>query len=163
MKREELDESKLFKKEIESHSSQLTNQRIDNLILTTTIKMYDTLTNKPDGRISIELYASILSWFLSTHPLYSSSSNEEISKEINNSIKNANEIMFKIWETGLGTLEEISVLNRYSLRLFYLMTQGMQNLRHLWRVGSQEIKGIDAALELFKLDIWKPKKLEAKA
>lgn len=151
-----------LKREIESHSSALTNLRIDRLIQIATEKILEMLSSKPDALISMELYASVLGWFISTHSLYAEPVNQQIKNEIDNSIKEGNNLMFELRVKGMPTLAEIEKLNRYSLRLFYLMVQGMQNLKHFWRLGSQEIKGIDAALDLFNLDIWKPKKIEAK-
>jgi len=146
------------RKEIESHSSGLTNIRIDKLIEIASERGLNILSVKPSAESSMQFFAAIMMWYVGTHPVYAEKVNEPIKKEIDNAIKEGNRISLGFRITERCSNEEIEQLNQLSLRLAYLMTQGLQNLRYFFRLGTTEPRGIDAALEIFNLDIWKPKK-----
>lgn len=145
------------KKEIESHSSALTNIRLDKFLLDAGILSAEVSSNKPNPELSMSFFGSVIALFWQTHFIYSEKVNEGIKKEINESIAEANAINSRFQRYNQWTPEEVINLNQLTLRSLYLMVQGLQNMRYFIRIGQQQPKGLDAALEIFKLDIWKKK------
>ena len=143
------------KTEIESHSSQLTNLRIDKFLFGAGELTYSVLSNKPNPEMAMQLFGNVMAIFLQTHFVYAEENNKMIKKEIDDCIRDANIINSRFQIYGDYVIEEVINLNQLSLRAFYLMVQGLQNLRYFLRLGIAEPKGIDAALEIFNLDIWK--------
>ena len=150
-------ENKWTRKEIESHSSALTNMRLDKFLLDAGILSAEVTSSRPDPELSMRFFGSAIALFWQTHFVYSEKDNAELKKEIDRCISEANAITsrFQIYQSW--TAVEVVNLNQLTLRALYLMVQGLQNMRYFLRMGSQEAKGLDAALELFNLDIWKKK------
>ena len=105
----------------------------------------------------MQFFASATAIFWQTHFVYAEKINENIKEDIDNSIARANIINSRFQLYGQFTPEEVIDLNQLTLRALYLMVQGLQNLRYFLRIGSQEAKGVDAALQIFDTGIWKKK------
>ena len=148
----------LSKTEIDSHSAFLTNQRIDKFFMAAGELTIAVLSSKPNPETAMEFFGVVMSIFTQTHYVYSEITNRPIKKEIDYCISKGNEINSSFQYIGNWTPEEVLNLNQCSLRALYLMVQGLQNLRYFLRLGKSEPKGIDAALEIFKLDIWQRRK-----
>jgi len=108
--------------------------------------------------LSMEFFGITLAFFNETHYIYQQKVNDDIKKEIDNCMISANIINSDFQLTEKYAREDIINLNQLCLRARYLMTQGLQNLMYFLRLGRSEPKGIDAALEIFKLDIWQRRK-----
>lgn len=145
----------ISKTEIESHSAYLTNQRIDKFIITLHLLMAEVESSRLNPELSMSFWGAVLSLFNQTHYVYAVKENELIKNEIDNCIINANLLNGKLQYTEKFIKEDILNLNQYCKRASYLMIQGLQNLRYFLRLGKSEPQGIDSALEIFKLDIWK--------
>lgn len=144
-----------MKEEIESHSSALTNIRIDKFLTAAGELTFVVLSTKPNPEAAMQLFGNVMAIFWQTHFVYKLNVNEQIKDELDNCIKEANSInaMFQI--DGQWSVQEVISLNQLSLRSLYLMVQGLQNLSYFLRIGKYEARGIDAALEIFNKDIWK--------
>lgn len=145
--------------EIESHSSYLTNQRVSKIFDILNMLSMDVSSSKLNPELSMQFFGATLTLFNETHYVYTQKENAEIKQEIDNCLKEANIINTTFQYTEKFGREEVINLNQLCFRARYLMTTGLQNLKYFLRLAKQEPKGIDAALKIFKLDIWKKREL----
>lgn len=145
----------MIKREIESHSSYRTNDRIDKFLMAVGELSFMVHSTRPNPESAMQYFASVMTLFQQTHPEYSEKGNEDIKKEIDKCMIDANIINSRFQIYNEWSPEDFINLTQLSSRAVYLMVQGLQNMGYFFRHGSQEAKGIDAALEIFNLDMWK--------
>jgi len=139
------------KEEVDSHSSMLTNSRIDELIRATSASLISAMSSKPDSIRAMELFSLTFELYTQTQYFYDDHKiNQDISKKLN-SIFSATLPIWrdKLWVQGINNINfNIQIIWEMKQARF-IMIRGMQNLKYFTRMGIAEIKGIDAALRMF--------------
>lgn len=118
------------KKEIESHSSLLTNIRLDKFFYIAGELSASVSSTQPNPEMAMQYFAAIKTIFLQSHFVYSLDINNTIQEEIKNSMINSNIINSRFQLYNQYTPEDVINLIQLSDRIFYLMVQGLQNLRY---------------------------------
>ena len=151
------------RKEIESHSTMITNDRIGDIKRIVYRAGLAVQTSQPDPIATNAFFSSLFQWWLESPGIFEVDINVEIGKKIRDIIKRGNILSTRLRLYGnLGIIETEELLQS-SLELQYLMNYGYQNLHYYFKVSSPEPKGFDMALEIFNLEELKQlKKLERK-
>mgnify|MGYP001579594047 FL=1 len=142
----------LSRDEVESHSSMLTNDRINELIKMTTLAQIGAMSSKPDPIRAMELMAVTSELYFQTQFFYDDYIvNKTISQKLAQIFTSKLKEWYILWMTGNLTPKGVAdmVLNMIIAR--FLMIRGMQNLRYFVRMGVAEVKGIEAALRIFNM------------
>lgn len=133
------------RKEIESHSSELTNKRID-LILNSLWKTgYDVLASRPKPTLSNEYFSLIVQYYLAVKDVFEDNDLDEIEKHITE----GNKLGIKLRVKGDLTVEETETLTQKCLQINSMLNTVMQKKRYFFRMGRSQPKGLDAALKIF--------------
>ena len=154
--------SVLRKKEIESHSTMITNERIGAIKNAVWHKGLDVMSSKPDPISVNEFFSAICQWWLETPLLFETDVNKEIGDHLKESIKIGNRLAMKHRIYGNLNIIETEQLLQLSLMMQYMMNIGMQNLGYYFKVSTPEPKGFDDALKIFGMDAVKEFKEELK-
>ena len=145
----------LSRQEIESHSSQLTNLRIANLVkIICVAEMEANNAIPPTVQHAIAYHSALLTFFFETAEIYDTDANKEVTKKIEQCVKNG-EIAASYMKTVppeklQHKIVLLSISNSKKWR--FLMHRGMQNLKYWFRLGKHDPKGIDEILKLFGND-----------
>lgn len=142
-------EDNYSRKEIESHSSAITNIRIGNIKDAVWRAGLEVTATKPDPQSTMGYFSAILQWYLETHFLYSEEINKDIKVEIDRAFTKGLEYQLKVRVSGALKAWEVENWLQLCLRLQYLMNTASQNLKYYLKIGTQEPKGVDAALKIF--------------
>ena len=144
----------LTRDEVESHSSMLTNDRIDELIKMTTIAQNNVMSNKPDTIRAMEFFSTVWELYVQTQYFYDDyGANKEISNELMLIFKKELPIWLnQLWMKGNPKQEITGELVVNMIMARFIMIRGMQNLKYFTRFGKMEVKGLDAALRIFGSD-----------
>lgn len=155
------EKSFLTKKEIESHSTMITNDRIGEIKKIVYKAGLGVQTSQPDPIAANTYFSALFQWWLESPGLFDIEINEEIGQKIKQIIKQGNLLSSKLRLYGNLTIIETEQLLQSSLELQYLMNLGYQNLNYYFKVSSPEPKGFDMALEIFNLEELKKLKKDA--
>lgn len=157
-------ETKWNRDEIESHSSNLTNQRIFNIQELVWNAGFDAMshpgTDPVDFALAVFDYFSItFMLYMNTVPMYLSGKNEKIGKVLMGLSVKGNGLKRSIRSRRFADSDfrtDVEDLLETATQMHYLMTLGMQNLKYLFRIGAQEPRGLDEHLALFaKSALWR--------
>ena len=147
----------LSRKEIDSHSTMITNERIGDIKNVVWRKGLIVMSSRPDPISANEFFSAICQWFIETPHLFKLEVNEEIGNEINKAIKRGDVLRNKLMLQGNLMLIETLELIELCLHLQYLMNTAMQNLGYYFKVSTPEPRGFDDALRIFGMEIKKSK------
>ena len=155
-----MEDERLSRQEIESHSSALTNQRINMLLITLNQIEFETLIAMPPTvQHAIQYHAVLLTLYFETSSAYNN--NEEFKKEIDLKLKNGHKMYLFLKNNSSSAKQsdvEWSINN--SLNLRNLMHIGLQNLKYFFRFGKHDPKGLKQTLELLGWESETPKQIE---
>ncbi len=147
-------EGKFNKQEIESHSSNLFNQRIDQyfkLIAEAELVAMNKLP--PNIQDVISYHASLFALWMEVNSAF------EDYKEMNDEIiacKNNGEVVAKFLRMKPEAKQyNVEWMLQNCKKWHYLMHRGLQNMRYFFRFGKTEPRGIKQILEIFKQTDWK--------
>lgn len=131
----------------------LTNDRIDKLIRITNETAINIMSNKPDAIRAMEYFAVTWELYNQTFFFYDDYNiNQEISKRLQSIFQQSLPIWFNIWSQGKSEPEIIKKLVGNMIIARHFMNRGMQNLKYFVRIGTSEIKGLNAALKMFGIE-----------
>lgn len=139
------------RQEIESHSSQLTNQRIANLeraICIAELEAFNAIP--PTINHAIAYHSSLLTFYFETSEAYDTKLNEKFREQIEICLTNGEQLA-RLLKTNVEIKQyvvEISIQNSKKFR--FLMHKGLQNMNYWFRFGKHEPKGIKEILKLFQ-------------
>lgn len=137
------------RQEIESHSSAITNKRIDALL--TSINLYEfqaTSAIPPSIQHAVPYFSTLVTLYNETNGAFCVKMNKDIHDKIMDLLKKGFNISKRLkYNNGLQGDVEKSIYN--SLQLRYLMQVCLQNLRYFFRFGQQDPRGIKETLKLF--------------
>ncbi len=143
---------KLTRQEIESHSSNLTNMRISNIMkLVSMAEMEANQAIPASVQNAVAYHAALLTLFYETSPAYDTNVNQdELKPKIYECYKFGEKLIMYLKYTPQAKqmFVEQSILNSKKWR--FMMHKGLQNLNYFFRFGQHDPKGIKQALELFK-------------
>ena len=142
---------KLSRKEIESHSSSLTNIRInEHFKLINSAELNATGVYKPTVQDAIAYHSVLLTLYMETSNLMQV--NDEIKVKVEKLVKKGEEQMREMKSKDPKTViqqdVEESITNSKQLR--FVLQQGLQNLNYFFRIGKHDPKGISESLKLFE-------------
>lgn len=151
-----------MRKEAESHSSELTNKRIDLIKSVVWQKglgiMSMSSKSSQAAKQTLEYFSSLIELYVETPGLYD---NDSI-KKIEGRIKKGNIIASKMRMFGNPKPQEIENLLQISLQIQWMVNMALQNLKYFFRLGKQETRGLDAALEVFQENAWQQERSDGK-
>jgi len=152
-------EESIIRREVDSHSSALTNRSIKDLLDINSRDGYDLLASKPNPTISLRFFSGLIQSYQRVKDLFNPKTvNEKIGNKLIELNNEGYTIILRMRKTGkFKSIDEIEELNRISFFMQNLMITGLQNLNYFFRIGTKEPKGIDEALKIFDRAIWKPK------
>ncbi len=139
------------RQEIESHSSQLTNQRIANLersICVAELEAFNAIP--PFINHAIAYHSVLLTFYFETSEAYDTKLNEQYRDQIEKCLAYGEKLAMYL-KTHAKTKQlfiEVSIQNSKQLR--FLMHKGLQNMKYWFRFGKHEPKGIKEILKLFQ-------------
>lgn len=139
------------RQEIESHSSQLTNQRIANLersICVAELEAFNAIP--PFINHAIAYHSILLTFYFETSEAYDTKLNEKYREQIEKCLSYGEHLVryMKTRPKGKQIYTEVSIQNSKQLR--FLMHKGLQNMKYWFRFGKHEPKGIKEILKLFQ-------------
>lgn len=137
-----------FRKEVESHSSSLTNLLVIDIKKAVIKTGFIAMTSKPTPFTRLDFFSAILEYFLETKDIYDTDDQEAIERHI----KRANQIAANVRVTGQP--RDMENLLQICISLQYSINAALQKKGYFFRLGKHDVKGIDAALEMFGEDIW---------
>ena len=139
------------RKEVESHSSQLTNQRVGIIKSNLWQIGLDVMSGKPHPVARLQFFACALEYYLEVKDaIYDTEDIDKIEKQI----IEGNKISARWRATGKATGAEMENILQISLSLQSMLNTSLQKLRYFFRMGKHDPKGIDQALKIFGPDIW---------
>lgn len=141
----------LLRKEVESHSSALTNRRIFDIKNEVWQRSLDIQSNPKDPKTALAYFSSLVVLYIETPGLYE----KDDKGKLEELMKEGNIIASRIRLFGRPTKEETENLLQICLNVHLLINISLQKVRYLFRTGVQDPKGIENALDIFKQDIWK--------
>lgn len=156
-------QTSLSRKEIESHSSALTNQRISRILITVTdIEMNINSLYKPSVQDALQYYAAVFSQFMETSSAHWHSDLES-GKKINEAIIRLEAMANYIRNAPPNHVQHGHIIEmiRMCKHLRHMMHTSLQFLDYFFRIGSKDPKGIKETLMLFGMSD-KPEKIEGK-
>ena len=152
----------LTRQEIESHSSNLTNMRISNIMKVVSMAEMEANQAIPASvQNAVAYHSALLTLFYETSPAYDTNVNEtELKPQIYNCYKQGERLIMylKYTPSAKQIFVEQSILNSKKWR--FMMHKGLQNLNYFFRFGQHDPKGIKQALELFNESDKTNKKIE---
>lgn len=138
------------RQEIESHSSQLTNQRIANISrMLCVAEMEANSAMPPTIQHAIQYHSALLTFYFETSEAYDTNINKEFRLEIEKCLKLGEQLSMLLKtnpKIQQGTTEFL-IQNCKAWR--HLMHKGMQNLKYWFRLGKHDPRGIKEILTLF--------------
>ncbi len=140
----------ITQKEIDSHSSGLTNLKISRILDKVIESGYEATTAFPPSiQSAIAYHGWVLELFMETTSLYYGL-DEEKSKEIDRLIVRGEKFVYVLQINPKSPQLFVIELIQNSKRLRYLMHNMLQRMNFFFRIGVREPKGIAETLELFK-------------
>ena len=140
------------RKEVESHSSAITNIRIGEIKNSLWKIAVEVMSSKPDPRTKLLFSSIIMEYYLETNGIYEAEDQNKIDAEI----KKMNEIAARIRVTG--SLKDQENLLQICLRLQDMINTTLQKKGYFFRLGTKNPRGLDAALDIFKENVWEDAK-----
>jgi len=138
------------RKEIESHSSALTNMRINELFnLANSAEMNANSMIAPTIQDAIGYHAILLTLYFETNSVYDV--NEELKEQVEELVKKGEQISNYLKQNKTVKQQYVELLINNCKKLRYSMQVGLQNMRYFFRFGQHDPKGISASLEIFKI------------
>lgn len=148
-----------LRKEVESHSSALTNKRIFDIKNEVWQRSLEVQSNPKDPKATLAYFSSLVVLYIETPGLY----DEKDRPVLEATIKEGNTIASRIRIIGKPTIAEVENLLQICLNIHFSINTALQKVRYLFRTGVQDPKGIESALNIFKKDIWKRVKTNDKS
>ncbi len=139
-----------LRKEVESHSSALTNIRISEIKKVVWMIGFQVMSSRPNPMLRLEFFAAILEYFLETKDIYDS---DDLGK-IETKVKEGNRISALLRVKQTANPKNMENLIQVCLALQYMINTALQKKGYFFRMGKRDPKGIDAALNMFKNDVW---------
>jgi len=141
-----------LRKDIESHSSALTNLRIADIKKAVCSIGFRVMSSKPNPISRLEFFSVILEYYLETKDVYGDDLDT-----IDKQIKRGNQIAALLRVKGTATRENMESLLQICLRLQHMINTSLQKRGYFFRLGKRDPKGIDAALAIFEERAWEKK------
>ncbi|KKL47856.1 hypothetical protein LCGC14_2331360 [marine sediment metagenome] len=146
---EEQKKNQFIRKEIESHSSGLTNQRIDVLMkIVIRVEMDANNMLIPTIHDAIAYHSALLTLYFETSECYDNDT--ELSLRINKLVSDGETVQKFLRMSPDATQYHVEWLIQNSKKWRHLMHKGLQNLKYWFRFGKHDPKGIDEILSLFE-------------
>lgn len=142
-----------LRKEVESHSSQITNQRIGQIKDAVWKMGLEVMASKPHPISRIQFFSVLLEYYLEAKDICD---HEDLIK-IEQRIMAGNRIAARWRATGKFTGAEMENLLQITLSLQSMLNSALQKYRYFFRLGKHDPKGIDQALKIFGENIWEEK------
>lgn len=141
------------REEIESHSSALTNKRIDGLLTLVDSAAISAQVAVPPTRYhAIDYHSTLMALYLETSSAYSQQKVPGIKDTIEACIKKGQFYAFQFKYADQNKLPqfniELSIQN--SMKLQHAMHTALQNLKYFFRFGQHDPKGLKETLKLFE-------------
>lgn len=146
-------ESYDFRKEVESHSSNLTNQRIFNIKEVLWRTGFEVYSSKTSPLSTLNYFSIVLVYYMEIPSLIDKQDEEILDKLM----MNGNIITSKMRLKGNPTPTESENLLQLTLQAHMMINQSLQKLRYFFRIGRSDPKGLDSALSIFKKNVWEEK------
>lgn len=140
-----------FRKQIESHSSALTNNLVFEIKGAVWKGGLEAMSSKPDAIRNLSFFAAVAEYYLETAGAHEADDLEKIEEQISL----GNKIASKIRVTGSASPGEIENLLQHSIRVQHMINHSLQKKRYFFRMGESQPKGIEGALAIFGPDAWK--------
>jgi len=134
-----------LKKEVESHSSALTNQLIHEVKKSVVTTGFAAMTEKPSVRERISFFSAVIEYYLETKDIYE----EEDLQMIETQIKEGNKLASDL-RKGHITIGKLENLLQISLVLQSMINTSLQRKSYFFRMGKPPVRGLDAALKIFE-------------
>ena len=145
-----------LRKEVESHSSQITNVRIGAIKDLVWKIGFDVMSSKPTFQSRLQFFSVVLEYYLEVKDVLD---NDDLAK-MELQILAGNKIAAKWRVKGAIQNSEMENLLQISLSLVAMINSSLQKLRYFFRLGKHDPKGIDQALKIFGHNIWEEKENE---
>ena len=147
-------DSKFTKQEIESHSSNLFNQRVDNLFrLVSTAELEANNSILPSIQVAIAYHSTLFTLYLETNEAYDT--DKDLSKAIEKLVTDGERVVKYLRQNPTAKQQSVEWLIQNCKQLRYLMHRGLQNLKYFFRFGQSEPRSIKEILAVFNQDEWK--------
>lgn len=144
----------LSKQEIDSHSSALTNQRINELFKIANMAEIEVNSSlAPTIQQAVGYHSILVSIYNETSSVYDA--DEELYNSINDCVKNGITVANYLKQNHNAKQGDVIWLVNNCTYFRQLIHRGLQKQNYFFRIGRPEPKGIKAALEIFKQADWK--------
>ena len=144
----------LSKQEIDSHSSALTNQRINELFKIANMAEIEVNSSlMPTIQQAVGYHSILISIFNETSSVYDTDGT--LSEAILNCVKNGTIVADYLKQSPNVKQGDVIWLINNCTYFRHLIHRGLQRQNYFFRIGRQEPKGIKAALEIFSQSDWK--------
>ena len=141
-----------FRKEVESHSSMITNQRIGEIKDAIWRLAYLNGSSKPDPRLRLQFWEMVLNYWEETKDVFIVAIDDGEKIVIDGAVRKGNMIAARM--RVYGDLKEMENLYQISRAIYSMINTAMQRLKYFFRMASKTPRGIDAALEMFGERSW---------
>ncbi len=144
------------RQEIESHSSNLTNQRIDGIIQVINANAYEAMSaNPPSVQHALAYNSAVMVLYLATSSSYSiqkevDKKEDGFKKGIEEHMKRARYYNIRIKYSECKQ-KDVEIMIDNSTQLYHLMHTALQNLKYFFRFGELNVRGIKETLKMFEL------------
>ncbi|MCH8003904.1 MAG: hypothetical protein IH934_04720 [Nanoarchaeota archaeon] len=141
-------DGELSRQEIESHSSALTNKRIDEILCTVNkIEFEANVAMPPTVQHAIQYHAILLTLYFETSAAYEQ--DKEFKQAISQKLKDGHKMyLFLKNYSDFAKQGQIEWSINNSLTFRNLMHIGLQNLKYFFRFGKHDPQGLKQTLEL---------------
>lgn len=140
-----------IRKEVESHSSALTNILIAEIKKTVVRYGFVAMTSKPSFLSRLDFFSALVEYFMETKDIYDQDDLNMIGK----AVRNGNILVSRC--RVYGSTKNLENLLQICLQLQYMINAALQKKSYFFRMGRRDPKGLDAALEMFGENIWEDK------
>ena len=141
-------EQATYRKEVESHSSALTNQRIFNIKEVVWKVGYEVMGGKPNPYSRLQYAAAVMQFYIEVKDMCESDDLALINKQMIE-LNKASALM----RITLSPKHMENML-QHTLAVQSMLNSALQKKGYFFRMGRRDPKGIDAALEIFGNNVW---------
>lgn len=139
-----------FRKQIESHSTMITNERIGEIKNIVWKKALVTLSSQPNPIEAMEFFNSVLIWWIELPGVMDIDINKESNTEVEKALERGNRISGKLRLTGYLNDAEVEELLQISLSLQFILNKALQNVGYFFKIANQEPRGLEQSLKIFE-------------
>lgn len=141
----------LSKREVASHSSVLTNRRLDNIIGHVVNSALGALPYPGKIEEALQYFYSCFVLWLEAKGILTAPQNKEIKEKIEALLNQGHKDVKKIRLKGYGkvTAQEVIDLTDESIAIHSLMNDAFNNVNYLFKFSVPEVKGLTQSLAFF--------------